>query len=162
MPHVTGLQCSDVEWRVSGTAGCQEGADAPELSDARTSLQSTEESRPAKSSQKLQLLQKPAADSVSSSSNKAMAQQTLSCSLTWDKAPITSMYHVFCCCSAATVSMTEDWASWNWLGSSRRRAFRVASVKLQCAMEAVHFAVSASGSKCNWNVQDAAVVTVRS
>ena len=57
--------------------------------------------------------------------------------------------------------MTGDWAPWTWLGSSRQRAFRGASIELQCATEAVNFAVSASDSKCSWNVEDAAVIIVR-
>ena len=111
-------------------------------------------------SRKLRLLQEAAADSASSSCNETLAQQTLSCTLTWDQGPSASMHHVFCCRGPARVSMTGDWAPWTWLGSSRRRTFRIASLQLQCATEAVDFAVSASDSQCNWNLEDAAVVTV--
>ena len=160
--HVTGLQGSDIEWTFSGVTGCKEGSDATELADASAILQSTGKSRPAQASRKLRLLQEAAADLASSSSNKALAQQTLSCTLTWDESPRASMHHVFYCCvpAAARASLAEDWAPWTWLGSSRQQAFRVASLELQCATE-VAFAVSASDISCNWNVEDAAVVTVR-
>ena len=160
--HVTGLRCSDIEWRSSATAGCQEGSDAPGSSDGTTLLQSAEESRQATASRKLRLLQEAAADSgSSSSSNQALAQQTLSCTLSWDKGSSASMHHVFYCCGPARVGMTGDWAPWTWLGSSRQRAFRVASLEMECATGAVNFAVSASDSNCRWNFQDGAVVTVR-
>ena len=159
--HVTGLRCSDIEWRSSATAGCQEGSDAPGSSDGTTKMQSTEELRPETASRKLRLLRETPADSASSSSNQALAQQTLSCTLTWDKASSASMHHVFYCRGPARVSVTGDWAPWTWLGSSRQRAFRVASLDMQCAMGAVNLAVSASDSSCNWSVQCAAVVTVR-
>lgn len=160
--HVTGLQCSEIEWRASVTAGCPEGSDAPDLSDGASLLQSTKDSRPATTSRKLQLPPEAAANSASSSSsNQAQAQQTLSCTLTWAEGSSASMHHVFYCCDSARVSMTGDWAPWTWLGSSRQRAFRVASLALECATGAVNFAVSASDSNCKWNIQDAAVVTVR-
>ena len=160
--RVTGLQCSDVEWRSSAAAGCQEGSDAPDQSDGATLLQSTEGSRQATASRKLRLLRGAAADSASSSSShQALAQQTLSCTLTWDEGSGASMHHIFYSCGPERVSMTGDWAPWTWLGSSRQRAFRVAGLELQCATGAVNFAVFASDSKCEWSFQDAAVVTVR-
>ena len=159
--HVTGLQCSDVEWRSSAAAGCQEGSDAPDLSDGVTILQSTGNLRPATATLKLRLLREAAADSGSSSSDQALAQQTLSCTLTWDEGSSASMHHAFYCCGTARAGMTGDWAAWTWLGSSRQRAFRVASLETKRATGAVNFAVSASDSTCNWSVQDAAVVTVK-
>ncbi|CAK0782655.1 hypothetical protein CVIRNUC_005853 [Coccomyxa viridis] len=105
--HVTGLQCSEIEWRASVTAGCPEGSDAPDLSDGASLLQSTKDSRPATTSRKLQLPPEAAANSASSSSsNQAQAQQTLSCTLTWAEGSSASMHHVFYCCDSARVSMT--------------------------------------------------------
>ena len=124
-------------------------------------MQSTEKPRPETASRKLRLLRETPADLASSSSNQTPAQQTLSCTLTWDEGSSASMHHVFYCRGPARVNMTGDWAPWTWLGSSRQQVFRVASLEMKCATGAVNFAVSASDSNCKWKFQDGAVVTVR-
>ncbi len=150
--HVSGLECSDVQWQSLASEDSSEGHNT----SAPTGIE--EERRNSRSTRAMLDLEADEAKAHDSADRSHVQgnfkEKVLSCTLTWLKSPITDMYHISYQSKKKGSDLLGDSAQWTHLGSTGLSSFRAVGMRLHGTDDAICVAVSASSSALCWDYHD--------